>query len=68
MEQLLVAMQAHPGASLSVLGTAVGATRSAIVSRLHKLSRRGTVAKSRDGHWRIATREPEPHPSQPSPG
>jgi DNA-binding IclR family transcriptional regulator len=53
-QQLLTAMQAHPGASLSVLGSVVGASRGAIASKLHKLARRGTVAKSRDGHWRLA--------------
>ena len=38
-QQLLTAMQAHPGASLSVLGSVVGAGRGAIASKLHKLAR-----------------------------
>lgn len=55
-----MAMQTSPGASLAVLGLSLGVSRSAIVSRLHKLARRRTVAKGHDGHWRIATWEPEP--------
>jgi hypothetical protein len=60
-----MAMQLNPGASLSTLGSAIKASRSAVVARIHRLARRGGVTKGADGHWRVATSEPEP---QPPPG
>jgi DNA-binding IclR family transcriptional regulator len=66
-QQLLTAMRLNPGASLAVLGAALAASRSAVVSRLHKLARRGEVEKGRDGHWRLKTKEAEPRPMEALP-
>jgi hypothetical protein len=66
-EELIIAMRMNPGASLAVLGCVLTASRSAVVSCVHKLARRGEVEKGCDGHWRLKTKETEPSPLQPSP-
>jgi hypothetical protein len=56
-QTLLRAMAIHPGVSVTFLSGLVGASRGAIISRIHKLAERRLLEKCRDGHWRLSTPE-----------
>ena len=58
---LLAAMRRNTEATIGELATAVGKSRTSIVSALHRLRNAG-LAELSDGHWRLVE---EPAPKEP---
>jgi DNA-binding IclR family transcriptional regulator len=66
-QQLLAAMQARPGATLSELGRAIQLNRSTVEGRLRRLASHGRVEPAH-GHWRLREApEPRPNVEEPDP-
>ena len=61
---LLAAMRRNTEATIGELATAVGKSRTSIVSALHRL-RNASLADSSDGRWRLTEEPPAREPIQP---